>query len=150
MAPSLPSFLLGLLVSTAQFFPHAQASIGDGDAPHSSLHNGDIGTSAFLVTELQRANNQSLLWGPYRPQVYFGIKPRIPESFIGGLMWAGVNDFEGLTKNFRHTCEQHDELEGYGWEEYEPRSGGRQVVRDKGNGIDLEMEYRKVEGGENG
>ena len=40
------------------------------------------------------------LWGSYRPQVYFGMRPRIPESVIFGLMWmrvrhrgVGNNDF---------------------------------------------------------
>lgn len=109
-----------------------------------------LGDYSIVVTEAQRQNNQTLLWGPYRPQVYFGIKPRLPDSFIGGLMWSGMNDFSGMQDNFRHTCEQHDNLDSYGWEEYDARTGGTQVVRDKGNQIDLEMEWRKVEGGSHG
>ena len=61
-----------------------------------------------------------------------------------------MNDFQQLKENFRHTCEQGDDLEGYGWEEYDVRLGGRQVIRDKGNKIDVEIEWRKVEGGEHG
>ena len=109
-----------------------------------------LGDYSIVVTEAQRQNNHTLLWGPYRPQVYFGIKPRLPDSFIGGLMWSSVNDFSTMQENFRHTCEQHDDLESYGWEEYDARIGGRQVVRDRGNQIDLEMEWRKVEGGSHG
>ena len=39
------------------------------------------------------ASNASLLWGPYRPNLYFGVRPRIPKSLLAGLMWAKVNDF---------------------------------------------------------
>lgn len=35
--------------------------------------------------------NSSLLWGPYRPNLYMGIRPRGPESLLMGLMW-GVAD----------------------------------------------------------
>jgi Glycosyl hydrolase family 63 N-terminal domain len=39
------------------------------------------------------ALNGSLLWGPYRPNLYFGIRPRIPKSLLAGLMWAKVDNF---------------------------------------------------------
>lgn len=28
------------------------------------------------------------MWGPYRPNLYFGVRPQIPETFLMGLMWA--------------------------------------------------------------
>jgi len=34
------------------------------------------------------SNNASLLWGPYRPNLYLGIRPRVPESLLMGLMWG--------------------------------------------------------------
>jgi mannosyl-oligosaccharide glucosidase len=34
----------------------------------------------------------SFLWGPYRPNLYLGLRPRIPNSLLLGLMWAGVRD----------------------------------------------------------
>lgn len=123
-------------------------AIGGFNAPSDSPD--DIGVTALLVNQISRQNNATLLWGPYRPQVYFGVKPRLPDSLIAGLMWAGVDDFQNFQKGFRHTCEQADELDGYGWEEYDVRTGGRQVVRDRGNGVDLQMEWRKVEGGSEG
>ena len=54
------------------------------------------GSESIILNEITRASNQSLLWGPYRPNLYFGVKPRIPESFSSGLMWANVDDFEGV------------------------------------------------------
>lgn len=45
-------------------------------------------------------NNQTMFWGPYKPNVYFGIRPRLPEGLWTSLMWANVNGFESI-----HKCE---------------------------------------------
>jgi mannosyl-oligosaccharide glucosidase len=39
-------------------------------------------------------SNESLLWGPYRPNLYFGLRPRVPNSLIAGLMWGKLEDVE--------------------------------------------------------
>jgi mannosyl-oligosaccharide glucosidase len=44
----------------------------------------------------ERATNQSLLWGPYRPNLYFGVRPRIPDGLLMGLMWAKVEDYQSI------------------------------------------------------
>lgn len=41
----------------------------------------------------------SLLWGPYRPNLYFGMRPRIPESVLTGLMWTRVEDNKAVEKS---------------------------------------------------
>jgi mannosyl-oligosaccharide glucosidase len=46
------------------------------------------------VAEVEKATNASLLWGPYRPNLYFGVRPRIPKSLMGGLMWTRVEDYQ--------------------------------------------------------
>lgn len=46
-----------------------------------------------LNSELSRANNQSLFWGPYRPNLYFGVRPRIPKSLLGALLWSKVDNY---------------------------------------------------------
>jgi mannosyl-oligosaccharide glucosidase len=38
------------------------------------------------------ASNASLLWGPYRPNLYMGIRPRVPESLFMGLMWGNFDE----------------------------------------------------------
>src|SRR5205809_2828071 len=40
--------------------------------------------------------NSSLLWGPYRPNLYFGVRPRIPQSFLASLLWARVEDYQSV------------------------------------------------------
>lgn len=41
-------------------------------------------------------------------------------------------------------------MASYGWEEYDVRTGGKQVMYDTANKIDLTTEFVKVEGGEHG
>ncbi|RKF60969.1 putative mannosyl-oligosaccharide glucosidase [Erysiphe neolycopersici] len=109
----------------------------------------DSGTKEKLTQALLSVNN-TYLWGSYRPNLYFGIKPRIPESFLGGLMWARVEDFASVQDRFRHTCEQSDEIRGYGWDEFDARKGGVQNIYDEGNGIDISTKFVKIPGGSNG
>ncbi|KAI4148644.1 MAG: hypothetical protein LQ340_005003 [Diploschistes diacapsis] len=41
-------------------------------------------------------------------------------------------------------------MEGYGWDEYDVRQGGRQTIHDTGNKIDITTEFVKFPGGANG
>jgi mannosyl-oligosaccharide glucosidase len=157
------------------------------DTRHSSLLTGllclfaaQLPLANAQVADIEKATNASLLWGPYRPNLYFGVRPRIPKSLMGGLLWTRVEDYtsvqnskcihtpryaihiyasrayERITRDqlliavaFRHTCEQH-ELDGYGWDEYDVRSGGRQTIHDPANHIDITTEFIKFPGGEHG
>ena len=51
---------------------------------------------------------------------------------------------------FRHTCEQNEGMAGYGWEEYDIRTGGREIIHDAENSLDLTIEFIKVPGGSHG
>lgn len=110
----------------------------------------DVNDEAILNTEIARMNNDSLLWGPYRPNLYFGVRPRLPYSLMTGLMWSNVDTYSGPRDNLRFTCEQHQGMAGYGWDEYDTRRGGVQTIHDAGNGIDLTTSFVKVPGGANG
>jgi hypothetical protein len=46
------------------------------------------------LNDYERSTNQSLLWGPYRPNVYFGVRPRLPDGLMMGLLWSRVEDYE--------------------------------------------------------
>lgn len=41
-------------------------------------------------------------------------------------------------------------MAGYGWDEYDIRTGGRQTIHDAGNNLDLQTEFIKVPGGTRG
>lgn len=57
-------------------------------------------TTADAVSTLS-AHNQSLLWGPYRPNLYFGVRPRIPDGFLTGLLWSNVEDYNKVQTSTR-------------------------------------------------
>ncbi|KAJ5936086.1 mannosyl-oligosaccharide glucosidase [Penicillium verhagenii] len=115
-----------------------------------SLASQDPNDVSILIKEAARANNESLLWGPYKPNLYFGVRPRIANSLAAGLLWGKVDDFATAQGNFRHTCEQHEGMAGYGWDEYDIRKGGVQTIHDAGNTLDLTIDFVKVPGGQNG
>lgn len=49
-----------------------------------------------LTNEADRLNNQSLLWGPYKPNLYFGVRPRLPEGLWTGLAWNKIDNYEEI------------------------------------------------------
>lgn len=86
-------------------------------------------------------------WGTYRPGVYFGLKTRRPYSPVTGLMW-----FKQYVKQrplpIRHTCEQSDPLESYGWLKHDGVNFGTQEIVEKD--FTLKTQFIKRPGGENG
>lgn len=73
------------------------------DSRHSTLWKGltclfalQLPLVGAQLAEIEKATNASLLWGPYRPNLYFGVRPRIPKSLMGGLMWARVDDYQSI------------------------------------------------------
>ena len=72
------------------------------------------------------------------------------------LQWLGRNFLaklmtdKSLDLDFRHTCEQHEGMAGYGWDEYDVRQGGRQTIHDAGNTVDITTEFVKIPGGKHG
>lgn len=109
--------------------------------------------------------DDALLWGPYRSNLYLGLRPRIPQSLMTGLMWFGTHDYQSITRKLillyslsslnatpgtRHSCEQGDQLDGYEWTEYDARQGGVQVLKDGPNNVKITTEFIKVHGGDHG
>lgn len=44
------------------------------------------------LPSLEKAHNASLLWGTYRPGLYFGMRTRnTPDTLLSGLSWMGKN-----------------------------------------------------------
>lgn len=103
-----------------------------------------------LAQETAASTNDSLLWGPYRPNLYFGIRPRIPNSLSTGLLWGRVEDYNNVQNRIRYTCEQNEGMGGYGWDVFDPRTGGVQTIKDMENGIDLQTSFVKFDQGRGG
>lgn len=102
------------------------------------------------IYQFEKFTNDSLLWAPYRSNCYFGIRPRYvnDEPLMLGLMWMNTIDANPLHK-LRHLVDQNDKMEKYGWELYDPRLGGRQVIIDSENNLNLTIYFVKSQTGEN-
>lgn len=50
--------------------------------------------SVLSKEEVRRLNDESLFWGPYKSNLYFGVRPKSPKGFWSSLMWGGVNSYE--------------------------------------------------------
>lgn len=117
--------------------------------------------------------DDSLLWGTYRPGLYFGLRPRLPSTLMTGLIWFGTGDYQSYQSappstrgrvcpphfhdelNFRasaeprHECDQRDGLT-YSYTEHDGRSAAKQVLNDKENNVRLTIRWIKVAGGDEG
>ena len=93
-----PGFVLALVWLNALLAAVGSVhAAGTADTPDTAASaNGD---ESILHTEVARQNNQSLLWGPYRPNLYFGVRPRIPKSLMTGLMWGKIETYT----DFQHS-----------------------------------------------
>lgn len=43
-------------------------------------------------------DSDDLFWGTYRPNLYFGLRPKIPQSLMTGLMWFGTHDYQSVQR----------------------------------------------------
>ncbi|GAA5904067.1 hypothetical protein JCM6882_003816 [Rhodosporidiobolus microsporus] len=95
-----------------------------------------------------QAANDSLLIGTFRPGLYFGVKPRIPSSFLSGLIWWGAHDYQSFSQP-RHEADQRDGL-NYFFTEHDGRSAGKEVLKDPKNNVELTVDFLKVPGEKGG
>jgi mannosyl-oligosaccharide glucosidase len=111
-------------------------------------------------------NTEDLLWGAYRPNLYFGLRPRLPQSLMTGLIWFGTQNFQSIGSKWpaptsvadklnslleaRHACDQSDGLDSYTWTHFDARQGGVQIIQDSQNNVKITTELLKVPGGSHG
>lgn len=94
---------------------------------------------------LAESVDDALRWGPYRPNLYFGVRPRTPAGPTFGLMWGSTSKDGKLDRRkLRHACEQSDKLASYGWTSYDARTGGVEIISDPGNAVNLTLEFVKI------
>lgn len=98
------------------------------------------------ISEFQQLSDNSLLWGPYRSALYFGLRPRIPRSLLVGLMWFNVDSYQGLGE-MKHFYEQGDDMRKANWVQFDPRVGGRQVIEDNKCHVSIIIDFIKSEDG---
>ena len=69
------------------------------------LFSAAIGADQVVLSENARLSNESLLWGPYKPNLYFGLRPRIPKTLSAGLLWAKVDQYETVQSSMSNRCD---------------------------------------------
>ncbi|SPO25518.1 related to ER glucosidase I [Ustilago trichophora] len=141
LATVLAASLLLLLVLTS---PRAHAY--DADDLNDDIDNDDdvAFTKSPEAFQAQAHADASLLWGSYRPQIYFGLRPRLPDSLLTGLAWFGLQDYSGF-QHIRHQCSDQDGMKGFTWKYHDGREFGIQEINDNVNNYRLETSFLKVD-----
>jgi len=133
------SFTIVLLAIVAYFL----INVSDGAGQCTAL------PSRGLLSELPIEHNKTLLWGSYRPNVYFGMRSRTgPIAAVAGAMW-GFKDASGRMV-LRHQCQESDDLTKYGWNRHDGESFGVQDIEDAKAGLHLTTSFVKHPTGKTG
>eukprot|EP00501_MAST-03F_sp_TOSAG23-6_P001726 GSMAST32.ASY1.ANO1.1800.1 assembled CDS len=92
------------------------------------------------LSVFDKAHNNALLWGTYRPGIYFGTKSRtFPESVATGVMWRSRAPGQEL----RHECSMSDNIDKYRWKYHDGRTFGVQDIVDSKSNLSLETSFLK-------
>jgi mannosyl-oligosaccharide glucosidase len=123
---------------------------GAGTAATPGAKTGSGGpVEVQSMSRFSAAHNESLLWGTFRPGVYFGAKSRtLPESVVAGLMWGSVGSDGSLNENtMRYTCEESNTNDGlvFGYKEHDGSAYATQTITDPKNGLKLDTTFVKAE-----
>lgn len=120
------------------------------------------------VSSAQDSNATAVEWSTYRPNLYFGLKPRLPESLLTGLIWHGTQSLPALARSssliqsdrshdgnmsytgVRHSCEQDDGVTSYNYLKHDGRSFAIQEIVDGSNNVKLTTSLLKVPSGQFG
>ncbi|KAI9495104.1 glycoside hydrolase [Zychaea mexicana] len=129
------SSVVGLVISTLLLVPGSHTAISPDEVE--------------FISQADQAANASLLWGTYRPNLYFGTRPRLPESVMTGMMWFDASHLQGFQRA-RHACDQGDGIKGYGYHKHDGRRYGLQTINDGPSNIAITTEFVKIPGGEHG
>ncbi|KAI8912787.1 glycoside hydrolase [Gorgonomyces haynaldii] len=102
----------------------------------------------LLISLVQaQSYNDTMFWGTYRPNLYFGTRTRTAHTLLTGLMWYGTTDINQQPwDNIRHTCEHDDNISGYAWHKHDGQTFGTQAVRDNLYNIIITTDFVKVPG----
>jgi hypothetical protein len=58
-----------------------------------------VAQGSETAARAQKVAPSIINWGPYRPNLYVGIKPLVPETLLFGLMWANGDDRSSMLQS---------------------------------------------------
>jgi mannosyl-oligosaccharide glucosidase len=136
----IASFVLILCALTSCFLAESVSALhADTLEARSRLSSA----SRRTLVAAERQLNNTLLWGSYRPQNYFGFRPRLPKSVFMGLAWAEVSTFESAITNLRHQCDDRQDVM-YKWTRHDGERFGKQEIRDEKANVEFTTSFVKV------
>ncbi|GJQ11027.1 hypothetical protein GpartN1_g2818.t1 [Galdieria partita] len=83
------------------------------------------------------------LWGTFRPQTYFGMRAKVPDSLQFGFTWfvaSKENDYERLRN---YVSSGDDGVTHFNWLAHDGRDYGHEIVEEEQNGIRIHFEWTK-------
>ncbi|WFD21568.1 mannosyl-oligosaccharide glucosidase [Malassezia equina] len=88
-------------------------------------------------------SNTSTVWGTYRPQLFFGLRPQVPRSLVTGLAWFSTADYEHASV-LRHSASDNEGIETFKWIYHDGRNFGVQEIVDRKYNYRLETSFVKA------
>lgn len=100
-------------------------------------------TCIVLATVLAIVSNaESTLWGTYRPQLLFGLRPRMPKTLLTGFMYYSPASIQGGSPS-RHMASVNPGPDSYQWKYHDGRNFGIQEIVDHEHNYLLETSFVK-------
>eukprot|EP00760_Papus_ankaliazontas_P017170 PhM_4_TR17053/c0_g1_i1/m.18456/K01228/GCS1; mannosyl-oligosaccharide glucosidase len=82
--------------------------------------------------------NRTMVWGSYRPQVYFGMRTRAQKALLVGMVWQGSRGQQRV----HHTAEEGDIT--FGWSVHDGVAYGDEHIHDPENALRMRVQWVKV------
>ncbi|CEH15579.1 Glucosidase I [Ceraceosorus bombacis] len=102
----------------------------------ASLFSASIASSDHNDTQAD-----SLLWGTYRPGLYFGVRARLPDSPLFAFSWHGLQDYNTFSNTRFEAGQGGDDIESYGWTHHDGRGYGKEWIVDTKVNVRLQLEW---------
>ena len=101
-----------------------------------------IASSEILIDTA--SYNQTMKWGTYRPNLYFGMRSRETKTLMSGILWHDLRSLESKPwENIRHACDQNENVE-FLWNQHDGKTFGVQTIKDRSNNAELTIKFVKL------
>ena len=95
-------------------------------------------TTVFAIV----THAESTLWGTYRPQLLFGLRPRMPQTLLTGFMYYSPTSIQGGAPT-RHLASVNPGPDYFRWKYHDGRNFGIQEIVDHEHNYLLETSFVK-------